>query len=209
MRESEGAPCFLLCQRLRANPVRYSLKQKFPNDEWKCPDDERMWVENVTVGSRSRTAATRGPDLSGFGAGDRRIDRVGGRRLHLADGTNGDAAVSGGWRAMAASAVSGRGLAGHRLLAVSLLSRCARQRSAADKGCAVRARRAHHAAHRAGQVFLHVGNARQRNPAGTRRAFGSSWWGHCFGTRTARRTAHRASKKPDSGGSGGGHCSRV
>ena len=40
------------------------------------------------------------------------------------------------------------------------------------------------ASHRAGQVFLHVGNACQRNPAGARRAFGSSWrgaWLRCLG----------------------------
>ena len=49
-------------------------------------------------------------------------DRFGGGRFHLADGANGDAAVPGGWRSVATPAVSGRGLARHWLLAVSLFS---------------------------------------------------------------------------------------
>ena len=51
-----------------------------------------------------------------------------------------------------------------------LLYRFFRMRGAAastDEGCIVRARRAHHAAHRARQVFLHFGDAGERNSAGT------------------------------------------
>ena len=120
---------------------------------------------------------------------------AGGRRLHPADRTHGDAPVSGGRRSVAACAVPGRGFARHRLPAVSLFSECARQRRAADEGCSVRARRPHHAAHRTRQVFLHFSNARQRNSAGTRRAFGASGRGHRFRARTPPRSAHRASSR--------------
>jgi H+/Cl- antiporter ClcA len=73
-------------------------------------------VENLAVGSCGRTAATRGPGLFSFGAGDRRLDWVSGGRLHLADGTAGDAAVPGGRCSLATAAVPGRGLARHRFL---------------------------------------------------------------------------------------------
>ncbi len=172
-------------------------------------NDEREWVEDLAVKSRGRTAATGEPGFFAVGAGDRRADRLDGRGLHPADGTHGDAAVSGGRRSLAAFVVSGRRVARHRLLAVSLFSLCAGQRRAANESGFVRARRAYNAAHRAGQVFLHVGNAGQRHPAGTRRAFGASGRWHCFGAGTASRLALRASQELDPGGSGGGHCRRV
>src|SRR5271157_1410944 len=80
--------------------------------------------------------APREPGLCGVGAGDRGADGVGGRRFHRADGTLGDAAISCWRRAVAEGAVSSRGLARHRLPAVSLFSLRAGQRRAADQGCA-------------------------------------------------------------------------
>src|SRR5882672_6321009 len=193
----------------KGNPVSYALGGHCRSKKRNRPDEERKLVENLAVGSGGRTAATRGPGLFGFGAGDRRIDGVSGRCFHPADGTTGDAVVPGGRCSVATAAVPGRGLVRHRLLAVSLLSQCTRQRRSADQGCAVCARRPHHAAHRARKVFLHIGNARQRNSAGTRRAFRPSWCGHCLRIGTGPRSAQRAGEEAHPGGSGGGHCSRI
>jgi hypothetical protein len=56
-----------------------------------------------------------------------------------------------------------------------------RQRRAADQGCAVCARGVHQPADGGGEVFVHFGDAGQRNPAGTGRALGSSGRGYCIG----------------------------
>jgi len=50
----------------------------------------KSWLLHRVAELRQREGA----DLPGTGAGDRRINRAGGRRVHPADGTNGDAAVS-------------------------------------------------------------------------------------------------------------------
>ena len=56
--------------------------------------------------------------------------------------------------------------------------------------------------------FFHLGDAGQRNPAGTRRAFGAGRRGNRFGVGTRPGPQHRASEEPDPGGCGSGHCSR-
>src|ERR1700675_117784 len=98
------------------------LERTFLKDERQCAEDERDLVENTAVASRGQTATTRRSDISGPCAGYRRPDRLGGGRFHPAHGTNGDAAVPGGWCSVATPAVSGRRLARHWVLAVSLFS---------------------------------------------------------------------------------------
>jgi hypothetical protein len=165
-------------------------------------------VENPALTSGRKTPGTRGSSLPHPGAGDRRADWARGRRLHSAHRTHRDAPVSRRRCSLATSVVSGRGLARHRLLAVSLFSLRARQRSTADQGCSLCTRRPHHAAHRAWKVLLHFGNSRQRNPAWARRTFRSSWCRHCFSARPLLGITSRKSEGTFAGRRGGGNRSR-
>src|SRR5260370_30738754 len=89
-----------------SNPVRYALRGTSPRDERKRPDDEQKLVENLALGSGGRTAAARGPGLSGFGAGDRRIDWAGGCLFHSSARAEGDAFLPPGWCAVAPAPLS-------------------------------------------------------------------------------------------------------
>jgi hypothetical protein len=166
-------------------------------------------VENPAVTSRDQTGAAGRSGISVPGAGYRRIDKPGGRRFHPADRTNWDAAVSGRGCSMATAILPGRGFGGDWLPAVPLFSLRARQRSAADQGCAVCPGRPHHASHRDRKVLLHIGNARQRNSAWARRAFRSSRCGHCFSPRAAFGVARRKSKGASAGRCGSSNCGCV
>ena len=67
-------------------------------------------------------------------------------------------------------------------------------------------RRPDNAAHRSRKVLLHIGNARQRNPTGARRALRSSWRGHCFSARALLGIAPRKSQGASAGRSGCSNC---
>src|SRR5579863_1845647 len=108
------------------------LGRIFFNDERRRPEYERELVADYAVTSLGQAAAAGGSGISDPGAGDRRIDGPGSGRFHPADGTDGDAAVSGGRCALAASAVSGGGISWYRLPAVPLFSQRTRQWSSAD-----------------------------------------------------------------------------
>ena len=112
-------------------------------------------------------------------------------------------------RALAASPVPGRWFARHRLSALSFLPQCARQRRAPDQGRALCPRWPHHAAHRAGQVLLHLGDAGQRDSPRPRRSLRAGGRGHRLRAGTRAGPQHRAGEKPDPRRRGGGHCSRI
>src|SRR5208337_1654625 len=116
--------------------------------------------------------------------------------------------VSGRRCSLATSVVSGRGLARNRLLAVSLFSLRARQRSTADQGCSLCTRRPYHPAYCTRKVLLHIGNSCQRNPAWARRTFGSSRCRHCFSARPLLGITSRKSESASAGRSGGSNCGR-
>ena len=99
------------------------------------------------------------------------------------------------------------GSLGMGYLLFRFFSGCAGKRSFANEGGVVRARRPHYGQNDSWKVFLHVGDAGQRNTAGKRRPVGSSRCGYCVGAWTETRAESGASEVADpSRGCGSHRC---
>src|SRR6267378_2260259 len=193
----------------RRTRLRDSARGTIPEHDDRCKTGstrvaERRHFEVESVSGGPRGTGVPCADAVDWCAG--RADRGG---IHRDYRPFWRSALSTGCGGMAEISGSRCGIAGDGIFAVQIFSGCEGQRRPADEGGALCTRRIYQSFDRGWKVFLHVGDAGERNSIGPGGTGGSGWRRHRFGAGAGAWSAAGESEGAPAGGGRGRGGRRV